>query len=231
MKTKTLIFTLIISGIWMLPTEAFSQKANSVYYFSEKSAIIEYAYSGQSTGTETWYMDDNGHKSARYSELTTKSFGTTSKTKQIIIQQDSIVYTIDLVNKTGVKQNIHMGPKDFDKWTSAEQAYTDMGFKKIGDGEVLGRKCEIWEGMSTKVWIWKMFALKTEMNIMGKTVIEATKADVGVRIDKSKFEIPDGIVMTESTFNANNVLMDSLGVDFKKGISDLKDMFGPKKKK
>jgi hypothetical protein len=232
MKATKFILVSALCVMVVAQATSFGQKSNSVFYYPVKSAYIESVYSGQTTGNDTFYMDQNGKVSARYSELTTKSFGSTTKTKQVVIQKDSVFYTIDLDKKTGVKQTIHIDPKDVEKWTkTAEQTWTDMGFKKTGEEVLIGKKCDIWEGMSTKVWVWQNFSLKTEMNIFGKSVIEVKKIDIGASIDKSKFEIPAGITWTEANFNASDPAVDSIGKGFEKGLKDLKDMFGPKKKK
>ena len=232
MKTRIFILASVSGWLFLAGTASFGQKSKSVYYYPVKSAYIEYVHSGSSTGTETMYMDKNGKVSARYSELTTKSLGSTTKTNQIMIQKDSVFYTIDVDKKTGIKQTIHIDPKDVEKWTkTAEEIWTEMGFKKTGEEEILGKKCEIWEGMSTKIWVWQNFSLKTEMSMFGKSVVEAKKIEIGGSIDKSKFEIPDGIVWTEANFNASDPVFDSLGKGIEKGLKDLKEMFGPKKKK
>jgi hypothetical protein len=232
MKATKFILGSALFGLFLVQTASFGQKANPVYYYPVKSAYIEYVHSGSSNGTETMYMDNNGKRSARYSELTTKSLGSTTKTNQIVIQKDTIIYSIDMIKKTGVKQTFHIDPKDLEKWEkTAEELYGDLGFKKIGEEVVIGKKCDIWEGMSTKVWIWQNLSLKSEINIFGKTLIEAKKVEVGGSIDKSKFEIPDGITWTEANFNSNDPVFDSIGKGLEKGLKDLKDMFGPKKKK
>ena len=232
MRTTKFILVTAICGVFLAQTAAYGQKSKSVFYYPVKSATVEYVHSGQTTGTETLYMDQNGKVSARYSELTTKSFGSTTKSNQVMIQKDSVFWTIDMDKKTGIKQTIHIDPKDVDKWTkTAEQAWTDMGFKKTGEEEILGKKCDIWEGMSSKIWVWQNFSLKTEMNLFGKSVVEAKKIDIGGPVDKSKFELPEGITWTESNLNASNPAFDSLGKGIEKGLKDLKDMFGPKKKK
>jgi hypothetical protein len=232
MKTKIFILASVICGLFLTQAPSFGQKTKSVFYYPVKSAYIEYVHSGSSTGTETMYMDNNGKASARYSELTTKSLGSTTKTNQIVIQKDSVFYTIDMDKKTGIKQTIHIDPKDVEKWTkTAEEIWTDMGFKKTGEEVLLGKKCDIWEGMSSKIWVWQNFSLKTEMSLFGKSVVEAKKIEVGGSIDKSKFDLPAGITWTESTLNTSDPVFDSLGKGLEKGLKDLKDMFGPKKKK
>lgn len=232
MKSTKIFRTLALTVLIAAPAAVLAQKNQSVFYYPVKSAYIEYAQTGTTNGTETLYVDNYGRVSARYSELTTKSFGSTTKTKQIVIQKDSVVYTIDTEKKTGVKQTIHIDPKDVEKWAdTAEEIYEDLGFKKTGEGEVLGKKCDIWEGMSSKIWIWQGLALKSEISIFGKTVIEAKKVEVGGSIDKSKFDIPEGITWTEMRFDSGDPVFDSIGKGIEKGIQDLKDMFGPKKKK
>ncbi len=232
MKAKRIIPAAVLCAWVLTQTAVFGQKTSSVYYYPDKSACIEYAYTGSTTGTETWYMDNNGKLTARYSELTTKSFGSTSKTSQVTIQRDSVFYTINLLNKTGVKQTVHYDQKDLDKWSkNSQEAWTDMGFKKIGEEDILGKHCEIWEGMSTKSWIWKNYVLKTVSDLFDKTTIEAKKIETGIAVDRSKFEVPDGIKMEEYTLNASDPVFDSLGKDLQKGLNDLKDMFAPKKKK
>jgi hypothetical protein len=231
-KTTKTILLAALFALFLAPGISFGQKNKSVFYYPVKTAYVEYVQSGTTNGTETLYVDNYGKQSARYSELTTKSFGSTTTTKQIMIQKDSVVYTIDTEKKTGVKQTIHIDPKDVEKWAdTAEEIYTDLGFKKTGEEAILGKPCDIWEGMSSKIWIWNGLALKTEISIFGKTLIEAKKVDVSGSIDKSKFEIPDGITWTEANFSTSDPVFDSIGKNIEKGIQDLKDMFGPKKKK
>ncbi len=232
MKSRKFILVSAIFGILLSQSAVFGQKSNSVFYYPVKSVVIEYAHTGSATGTETWYMDNNGKLSARYTELTEKSFGSTTKTSQVVIQKDSVFYTIDLINKTGLKQTVHIDQADIDKWgKNPEEAWTNMGFKKVGDETILGKPCQIWEGMSTKSWIWQNFVLKTEIDLFGKSTVEAKKIDIGGTIDKSKFEIPADIKMEESVINAGDPVFDSLGKGLERGLNDLKDMFGPKKKK
>ena len=232
MKATNFIMASALCGLFQLQSATYGQSSKSVYYYPVKSAYIESVYTGSTSGTETAYIDNNGRLSARYSVLTTKSFGSTTKSNQVIMQKDSVFYTVDLDKKTGVKQTIHIDPKDVDKWTkTAEQAWTDMGFKKIGEEVLIGKKCDIWEGMNSKIWVWQNFALKTEMSLFGKSVIEVKTIEIDGNIDKSKFELPAGITWTESNINASDPVFDSLGKGLEKGLNDLKDMFGPKKKK
>jgi hypothetical protein len=100
-----------------------------------------------------------------------------------VIFKDNISYTIDLIKKEGYKTKIiNLDEKELKEWAEqADSLWESMGFKKTGKGEVLGKTCDIWEGMSTKVWVWQNIAMKTETNIFGKMVMEVTKLDLDAR--------------------------------------------------
>jgi hypothetical protein len=205
---------------------AHAQQAGKLFYYPVKSAIVEYKCTGTNTGTEILYLDNNGRLSARYSQLTTKAFGSSNKTDQIVIQNESTTYTIDLINKTGVKSTLKMDEKEMKEWTeTAETIWKDMGFEKTGEGTVLGKNCDIYEGMSTKIWVWKNLALKTEINMFGKSTIEATRLEVDIPIDNNKFRVPDGIKMTEENIEVNKQVKDSLSNQLKKGLKDFEGLF------
>ncbi len=75
-----------------------------------------------------------------------------------------------------------------------------IGGKKIGEGTVLGRKCEIWKALGTKLWIWKGITLKISSKILGiERTSEAVELKTGIKIDDSKFKVPEGIKITDYT--------------------------------
>jgi len=229
---------LFLSAVLIISTligqgPAFAQKAGQIYRYPFKSAIIEYAYSGNSTGTAQHYIDNYGWRNAQYTQQKTKSFGSTTESNNLVIIDDSVVYSIDLVTKKGIKTRItNLNKKEIEDWSKEmDSIWKGNGFKKVGTGEVLGKQCDIWEGMSTKSWIWQNLVLKTETNLFGKTVMEATRIDVGASIPKDKFAIPEGIELTEGTIDLSDPVLDTLRNEIKKGLEDLKGLFDPKKKK
>ncbi|MFO7618004.1 MAG: hypothetical protein R6V75_12220 [Bacteroidales bacterium] len=226
-RTAALLFSALI-----LISPAFGQKSNQVLQYPYKSAVIEYTYSGNTTGTSTHYIDDHGRKTAQFNQFKTKSFGSTTETNQQVILMDSVVYTIDLIKKEGVKTKIqNINEKEIQDWAEEiDSLWKSMGFKKTGKGEILGKQCDIWEGMSTKVWVWQNFAMKTETTIFGKMVMEATKLDLNASISADKFRIPDGIKMSEETLDMANPALDTLKNELKKGLEDFKSLFDTKKK-
>jgi hypothetical protein len=222
----------LLFGALILTATAFAQKTNQLYQYPYKSAVIEYAYSGNTTGTAQHFIDDHGRKFAQFNQFKTKSFGSTTEANQQVIFKDSIMYTIDLIKKEGVKTRItNLNEKEIRDWAEdIDSLWKSMGFKKTGEGEILGKKCDIWEGMSTKVWVWQNFTLKTETTIFGKNVMEATKLDLNASIPADKFRVPDGIKMSEETLDMANPALDTLRNELKKGLEDFKGLFDTKKK-
>ena len=224
---------------------SFAQKEAQMY--KAKSGVIEYKLSGKATGTETLYFDNHGHREARFTESTTKILGMTTTENTLEIRRDSIMYNIDLEDKTGTRVPIpfnlaNMTEKEWEDWEEwGYQMMDDLGFEKTGEGKVLGKKCEIWEGLGSKVWIWENLPLKTEVNMMGQWVIEATKIDFNTRINPNKFKVPAGIEIMDVNFEFSDenddvdIQLDSSATDLEKelekGLNDLKSILGVKKKK
>jgi hypothetical protein len=212
--------------------QALAQKAGQIYRYPVKSAVIEYTYSGNTTGIAQHYIDSHGWKSAQYTQTKTKSFGSTSESNNLVIVEDTVVYSIDLITKKGIKTRIkNLNKKEIDDWSKEmDSIWKGSGYKKVGTGEVLGKTCDIWEGMSTKTWVWQNFVLKTESSMFGKTVMEATRLDLNASIPKDKFKIPEGIELTEGTIDMADPALDSLREGLKKGLEDFKGLFEKKKK-
>lgn len=233
MHKTTFFSACVFLGAILVQNQVVAQKAGQIYRYPVKSAIIEYVYSGNTSGTAQHYIDNHGWKNAQYTQTKTKSFGSTSENNTLTIVEDTVVYSIDLITKKGMKTKIsNLNKKEIDDWAKEmDSIWKGNGFKKVGTGEVLGRTCDIWEGMSTKTWVWQNFVLKTESSLFGKTVMEATRIDIGANIPKDKFKIPDGIELTEGSIDMANPAMDTLRNELKKGLEDFKGLFDTKKKK
>ena len=82
----------------------------------------------------------------------------------------------------------------------------EMGGKKIGEEEVLGKTCEVWEikNMGTKIWIWKGITLKTETDMMGMKINQtATKNRNHIKMAEEYFEVPEGVTISEENLWIN----------------------------
>ena len=213
-----------------------------MFMYTVKSGVIEYELSGKTKGKETVYFDKHGMREARYRVAQTRILGMTSTENTLTIRQDSIMYTIDLDEKTGTRQIVpfdvsKMSEKEIKEWEEwGKQMREDLGFEKTGEEKILGRKCDIWEGLGTKIWIWQNLTLKTEVNLLGQWITEATSLDINTRINSRKFDVPDGIEITElgeiiSETQLDSVNTSDLEKELQQGINDFMDILGVKKKK
>ena len=248
MKDKY-IYLLILVGLLTICIDGNAQNTKNMY--KAKSGIIEFEMTGKTTGKEIMYFDDYGRKEATFSETTTKVLGMTSSENTLEIRKDSILYMIDLEEKTGIRTVIPFDPSEMTEEQMKEledtgkKMLSDLGFEKIGEEKILGRNCDIWEGLGTKIWIWENLSLKTEVNMMGQWTTEAVKIDLNSRIDPGKFKVPAGIEMTNEDYvfgedgemdevgdiDGLDSLASEVGKELEKGLNELKSILGLKKKK
>jgi hypothetical protein len=199
-KTKKMKRNTLIVIALLFAFASFAQQGNyNKYPF--KTAIVEYKISGNTNGTKTTYIDQHGLKEASYTQSKTKMMGmeTIENTASILIADK--VYSIDFEKNTATTlKNPYLemfANADGDYIKLGEQALTSLGYRKTGQGTVLGKSCDIWEGMN-KAWVWKGLMLKVETKLMGMAFTEeATSVKIDVSVPASKFDIPDNIKVQE----------------------------------
>lgn len=232
MKRTMTILGLTVLFLALFGVQGFGQKLANRYLV--KSAIVKMKHSGMSEGEETIYIDQYGERVARYTDLKTSVMGMTSRTKELELTLGDEIYSIDLLTNTGVKSTIpvsDMSEKEMKEWAAiGEQMLEDMGFEKTGQEKILGKTCDVWEGMGTRSWIWNNLALKTEISMMGKATIEAIDLQVDVAIPASKFKVPDGISFEEAAVSDEEVSEESME-ELQESLKQLKGILGTGKKK
>ena len=165
-----------------------------------KSGIIEYKVSGLQTGTETIYFDDWGMKEAKYTKTEMKIAGTSQEEDRVTYIDGAWNYTYDAIQKSGTKLKNplfevakHMKEKGLK--ALGEKMMKDMGGEKVGQEEILGKDCEVWEvkNMKTKIWIWNNIPFKTESNLMQTITVEATSFEENASIPTDKLSPPKDV--------------------------------------
>jgi hypothetical protein len=198
MKIKILSVLLVLiftSGI------SFSQ--NKYKRYGVKTAIVEYKLSGNSSGTRVMYVDDYGYKEANYtnSSMTVMGMTTTENKGVILIGPD--FFEINYKNNTASKGRAPMYDmyakyvgKDYDELSKS--ALRSMGYEKTGSSNILGKKCEVWQGKAGSIHVWKGIGLKIITKVMGQTIIEeAVSIKANVAVPSAKFQVPSGIKVEE----------------------------------
>jgi hypothetical protein len=100
--------------------------------------------------------------------------------------------------------------------TNASDAGKDMlesmGGEKVGTESVLGHRCEVWDLMGAKQWLYKGVMLKMEVSVLGiKTITEATSAKFDVSVADSNFKLPDYPIHQQESYMNNQEFEDEMG--------------------
>lgn len=166
--------------------------------FDVESCRIDYAVSGQLSGTETVWIADWGAREAKWATNSMSFMGQTVTTAQITLLDNGRLHIVNLDDKTGMRHEIpSMGPAM--KALLASVPGLDGG-KKAGTETIAGRECTVMEFDSPRcrIWYWKSIPLKTEVTLMNDTsVTEAVRVEESPSIPPDAFTLPADITWTD----------------------------------
>ena len=194
--------TILLSAVLLISFSLSAQtKKNRLYPF--KSGVIEYTYSGNTTGTQVLYIDDYGFLQCEITKTETRQFGQTEKKNEVKLSKGLDIYQWDPETKKGTR--IHnslaeelMNDPDFDPEEFGKRTMESLGFTKSGEETLDGKRCEVYKGMGSTIWIWNGLALKTEVKLLGtKTVWTATSIRLDQGAPADKFKIPSDITIED----------------------------------
>ena len=165
-----------------------------------KSAIIEYTYSGDKTGTGTLYFDDYGMKSALYMETIME--GEESKGWVVAFGDYQSMWDPDQPDD-GMKMKNPLlswineaSNGDYESFT--EEAYKKMGMFKSGKETLLGKECDVIKGDMGKVLVWNGIMMMMELKMGGySSGQKATSIKTNVAVEPKYFIIPKNITFSE----------------------------------
>ena len=206
---------LLLLAFILIGSEAISQTKEYKRY-SLKSGIVKYTIDGMQKGSAELYFDNWGMKEATYENSVIEMYGIKQESETVNYLDGYWQYNVDKQSNTGTKtkntvlESIVENSEDGDLVVIGQQMFTNMGGKKIGSGEVIGKPCEIWEleSVGTKVWVWENIPLKTETNMMGMTLVrEATSIETDADIPEGKLDIPTDIEFNEIDLNSIQNMM------------------------
>jgi len=191
-KKLPLLFTFFfISG--------FAIAEEKIKPYSFKTAIVEYTYSGNTSGTQTLYIDEHGWNQCEITNTVMKSFGQKNETNEVKLTLGIEIYQWTPGKNTGTQMHNSMLEEllkdpDFDIKEFSKELMEQLGFEKTGNETVNGRNCIVWKGMGSTIWIWNDIAVKTEVKVLGqKTIWTATSIQFDVPVPESKFKVPTDV--------------------------------------
>ena len=249
MRNLTIIFTLLLTL-----ASCNGKAENKLKRYELKSGIVEYVttISGKvlgSTvsggGTEKLFFKDWGalelKESVSSQTSVMKIFGRekteTTDTHTINKLDNGDSYSVDFKNKKiyqaedmamEMVKNTH---PDGDAGDVGRDMLVAMGGKMIGNENFKSYKCEVWEILGGKQWIYKGLMLKMEITVMGITTkTEATSIKFDVSVADSHFKLPDfPIEKTETFINNDDSEIDSK--EMKEGMKAMENLTYPQWKK
>ncbi len=210
------IRAIILAGLLLL-IYSVSAQTKEFKRYSMKSGIVKYEISGMQNGTAEMYFDDFGMKEATYEKAVIEMYGIKQQSESVNYLQGYWQYNIDKLTNSATKtkntilESIVENSEDGDLVVIGKEMFISMGGKLIGEEDVIGKLCEIWEleSLGTKVWVWENIPLRTETNMMGISIIRiATSVEENADVAASKLEIPTDIEFKEIDLGEVQKMMD-----------------------
>ena len=210
-----LIIQLLLSGI----SEAIENPYELHYPFS--TAVIHYKVTGAEIGEEILYIKPDFQAlfiNTRYPYLDKMK-----PKKHLTLTTPEYIYYVDLIKKTGIKQNnLRKGLiKAFNSLLEKEKIVVKKNVEALGTAlignlwgkraplyeKILGIDCDLIKIFGDRVLIWPgvNIPLKrsrtTEYGKYGNKIIStALNIDKNISIASSKFEIPEGILIMKDSY-------------------------------
>ncbi|MBJ2174064.1 hypothetical protein JBL43_07440 [Aureibaculum sp. A20] len=188
------------------------------------------------SGTETIYFKDWGAIELKDEKSTqntqTKIFGKKTEEKEeshIINKLDNGEwFTVDFDTKEIIAQRsipmdmITAFHPDADAGDVGRGMIKNLNGKMIGEEDYMGYKCEIWEAMGVKQWVYKHFTLKIESTVMGITTSKkATNIQFDINVPDSNFELPDFPIKKTENFFSNENFDEDMDMDMESIDEDM----------
>jgi hypothetical protein len=197
---KRLINIILTCSLVVIITANMTAQKVTLKPYGVASAVVDYKYSGATTGLGTLYFDDYGQRSNLYMDVV--EMGNRKRGYTLTLGADQYMYSAN-PKEEGIKmQNPIMkdlvGKQHANVETITKMVYGQMGFQKTGAIIFLDKECEVWTGDKGFAWIWKGIVLKMKYQMRGQeTLQEATAVTLNAAIDEALLKVPENVEFTE----------------------------------
>ncbi|WP_418185868.1 hypothetical protein ACNSOS_02855 [Aliarcobacter vitoriensis] len=163
-----------------------------------KSGIVEYDIVGAMdnstiTGTSVLYFKDFGKIELLDERITYKRGNFEDEEERNInkISKDKL-YTVDFNDEMIYSQDLQIDKDDPVGNIKNKESFTQMGAKFLGNENILGYKCDIWQLGEYKIWIYNSVPLKQITKSSGSEQMQIAKnANFNIDIKDNKFKLPN----------------------------------------
>lgn len=220
-KVVISLFCLLISLFFL---SGISSATDNPYEFHYPfvTAVIHYKVTGAEIGEEILYIKPNFQ--ALFIDTQYSYLGKMKPKKQLTLTTPEYIYYIDFVKKKGTKHNNLRKDliKAFDSLLEKERILVKKNVEELGTalignlwgkraplyGKLLGIDCDLIEIFGERVLLWPGVNIPLKRNrtlefgsaLGDKIVSTAFKIDKNIPIASGKFEIPEGILITNHPY-------------------------------
>lgn len=164
-----------------------------------KSGIVEYDILGSTnskdhtfSGTSTLYFRDFGNLELVDEVIIQKrgSFVEEERNTYKIVKDK--LYSADFNDEIIYSQKLTVDEDNPISNIKNRETFTQMGAKFLGNENVLGYKCDIWELGEYKIWVYNSVPLKQVSTSLGVEQLQIAKnANFNINIKDDKFKLPN----------------------------------------
>lgn len=187
----------IVVAILLLSVCSLFAKNNR---YDMKSGIVEYDIIGISqdknhtiNGTSVLYFKDFGNIELIDERVTQQRSGFDIEEERVVHKiSKNKLYTVDFNDEMIYSQVLSVDDENPISNIKNRETFNQMGAKFLGNENILGYKCDIWELGEYKIWVYNSVPLKQITNYFGIQQMQIAKnADFNINIKDDKFKLPN----------------------------------------
>ena len=164
-----------------------------------KSGIVEYDILGTTnskdhtfTGSSILYFKDFGNLELFDEIITQKRGSIVEEERNTYKISKGKIYTADFNDEIIYSQDLSIDDENPIANTKNREAFKEMGAKFLGNENILGYKCDIWELGEYKIWVYNSVPLKQISKSLGVEQMQIAKnANFNIDIKDNKFKLPN----------------------------------------
>lgn len=171
--------------------------------FQVESGRVVLELSGMQSGTETAEWNRWGLYENKTTQAVTKIMGITQKQNSRTVTTPDWIVNIDLDKNAGIRmanpiKQMAENMNEDDAAKMGEKMLEQMGGKKSGTMEILGRTCDVYEVMMVKTCVWKGIELYSESKSGIATIKRvAVSLEEGASVGNSTFDIDPSTTISD----------------------------------
>lgn len=188
---KKIAFTILLFSVCNL----FAQNNR----YDIKSGIVEYDILGTTnskdhtfSGSSILYFKDFGNLELFDEIITQKRGSIVEEERNTYKISKGKIYTADFNDEIIYSQDLSIDDENPIANTKNREAFKEMGAKFLGNENILGYKCDIWELGEYKIWVYNSVPLKQISKSLGVEQMQIAKnANFNIDIKDNKFKLPN----------------------------------------